>query len=81
MEIVIDGYNGSVNRESCKVLLKRGMIKSPSGNGYLFTRDVRLKVKLPSNNYRHFLICFVAGCWSWANVFRTSFRIRSKHSV
>ncbi|CAG9763232.1 unnamed protein product [Ceutorhynchus assimilis] len=44
LEILIDGQNGSVNREGCKILLKRGMRLAENRDGYLFTRDPRLKM-------------------------------------
>ncbi|KAK6634741.1 hypothetical protein RUM43_012143 [Polyplax serrata] len=43
INIVEDAYKGSVTRESCKILMKRGMAPSPGGSGYHFARDVRLK--------------------------------------
>lgn len=47
--LVLDAYGGSVDEESVKILMKRGMSKAPShlqNNGYHFARDVRLKVSL-----------------------------------
>lgn len=45
IDLVADAYKGSVTRESCEVLMKRGMAPSPNGKGYHFARDVRLKVR------------------------------------
>ena len=44
IDLVADAYKGSVTRESCEILMKRGMAPSPNGKGYHFARDVRLKV-------------------------------------
>lgn len=44
LDLVEDAYKGSVTRESCEILMKRGMAPSPNGKGYHFARDVRLKV-------------------------------------
>lgn len=46
INIVENAYKGSVTRDSCKILMKRGMSPSPGGDGYYFARDVRLKVFL-----------------------------------
>ncbi|EEB12407.1 valacyclovir hydrolase, putative [Pediculus humanus corporis] len=43
INIVENAYKGSVTRDSCKILMKRGMSPSPGGDGYYFARDVRLK--------------------------------------
>lgn len=48
INLVEEAYRGSVNRESCKILMKRGMSPSSKGNGYHFSRDVRLKAGLIS---------------------------------
>lgn len=42
--IVEDAYKGGVTRKSCEILMKRGMSPSPKGSGFIFARDVRLKV-------------------------------------
>ncbi|XP_023942187.1 probable serine hydrolase [Bicyclus anynana] len=47
IDIVCDAYKGSVSRENCKVLMKRGMAPAPAHmkkRGYYFKRDPRLKV-------------------------------------
>ncbi|CAG4940640.1 unnamed protein product [Parnassius apollo] len=47
IDIVVDAYKGSVSRENCKVLMKRGMAPTPAHlkkRGYHFKRDPRLKV-------------------------------------
>lgn len=49
IELVLHAYDGSVNRESVEILMKRGMSPAPihlSRNGYHFARDLRLKVSL-----------------------------------
>lgn len=43
LELVLNAYKGSLTRESCEILLKRGLEKSKDGNGFHFSRDVRLK--------------------------------------
>jgi pimeloyl-ACP methyl ester carboxylesterase len=47
IDIVCDAYKGSVSRENCKVLMRRGMSHTPAHmkkKGYHFKRDPRLKV-------------------------------------
>lgn len=47
IDIVCDAYKGSVSRENCKILMKRGMALTPAHmkkKGYYFKRDPRLKV-------------------------------------
>lgn len=47
IDIVVDAYKGSVSKENCKILMKRGMAPSPPQSkkeGYYFKRDPRLKV-------------------------------------
>ncbi|XP_028176472.1 probable serine hydrolase [Ostrinia nubilalis] len=47
IDIVCDAYRGSVSKENCKVLMKRGMAPTPAHikkKGYYFKRDPRLKV-------------------------------------
>ncbi|XP_075238053.1 putative serine hydrolase [Lycorma delicatula] len=45
IEIVEDAYNGSINTDSAKVLMNRGMRPSKTQRGtFTFTRDLRLKV-------------------------------------
>lgn len=49
IELVLHAYAGSVDRESVKVLMKRGMAPAPAHlnkNGFHFARDLRLKVSL-----------------------------------
>lgn len=49
IDIVLDAYAGSVDLESVKVLMKRGMAPAPeylNKNGYHFSRDLRLKVSM-----------------------------------
>lgn len=47
IDVVVDAYKGSVTRENCKVLMRRGMSPAPlhtKKQGYYFNRDSRLKV-------------------------------------
>lgn len=51
VDLVVDGYQGGITRESAEILMIRGMSPVPPGkknimqkDGYLFSRDVRLKV-------------------------------------
>lgn len=47
IDIVCDAYKGSLSRENCRVLMKRGMSRTPihlKKQGYFFKRDPRLKV-------------------------------------
>ncbi|XP_066139531.1 probable serine hydrolase isoform X1 [Euwallacea fornicatus] len=44
LEILVHAHNGSVNREGCEILLKRGMRPAMNRDGYYFTRDPRLKL-------------------------------------
>lgn len=47
VELVLDAYDGSVDLESVKILMKRGMAPAPehlNKDGYHFSRDLRLKV-------------------------------------
>ncbi|CAH2048443.1 unnamed protein product, partial [Iphiclides podalirius] len=47
IDIVVDAYKGSVSRENCKVLMRRGMAPTAAHmkkKGYHFKRDPRLKV-------------------------------------
>lgn len=47
IDVVCDAYKGSITRDNCKVLMKRGMAPAPAhvkNNGYHFKRDPRLKV-------------------------------------
>lgn len=49
IDLVVDAYDGSIDRESAKVLMRRGMATAPkslSKDGYHFARDIRLKVSL-----------------------------------
>lgn len=46
IELVLEAYQGSVDLESVKVLMKRGMSPTSNGKGYHFSRDLRLKVSL-----------------------------------
>ncbi|XP_026327345.1 probable serine hydrolase [Hyposmocoma kahamanoa] len=47
IDIVCDAYKGSITRDNCKILMKRGMSPAPAHinkMGYHFKRDPRLKV-------------------------------------
>ncbi|XP_072383588.1 probable serine hydrolase [Diabrotica undecimpunctata] len=45
LALMVQAHTGSVDREGCRILLRRGMTKAPHKEGcYLFTRDPRLKV-------------------------------------
>ncbi|XP_057651449.1 probable serine hydrolase [Diorhabda carinulata] len=45
LDIMMEGHNGSLDREACEILMKRGMKPSPDKqNCYVFTRDPRLKI-------------------------------------
>lgn len=45
LSLVYDAYKGDLTRESCEILMKRGMRSSTLKDGaYSFSRDVRLKV-------------------------------------
>lgn len=46
ISLVLDAYQGSVDLESVKILMKRGMAPSPCGRGFHFSRDLRLKVSM-----------------------------------
>ena len=49
IKLVLDAYGGSVDLESVKVLMKRGMAPAPEHlhkNGFHFSRDLRLKVSM-----------------------------------
>ncbi|KAL7043515.1 hypothetical protein ACKWTF_001548 [Chironomus riparius] len=49
IDLVLDAYQGSVDLESCKILMKRGMAPAPEHmhkNGFHFSRDLRLKVSM-----------------------------------
>lgn len=49
IDLVLDAYEGSVTRESVKILMNRGMSPAPkhlNKKGYHFSRDLRLKVSL-----------------------------------
>lgn len=49
IELVLDAYQGSVDLDSVKILMKRGMAPAPSHlhkNGFHFSRDLRLKVSM-----------------------------------
>lgn len=49
IDLVVDAYAGGIDRKSAVVLMKRGMtpVQHPSnGQGYHFSRDLRLKVSL-----------------------------------
>ncbi|EDW45450.1 probable serine hydrolase [Drosophila sechellia] len=46
IKLVLDAYDGSVDEPSVRVLMNRGMRHNPSKDGYLFARDLRLKVSL-----------------------------------
>lgn len=45
VDIVEDAYSGSLTRESCEIMLRRGMYRNPDNPElYHFARDPRLKV-------------------------------------
>lgn len=44
LDILEDAHKGSINKESCEILLKRGMKPAGDKDGYTFTRDPRLKL-------------------------------------
>lgn len=47
IDLVMDAYEGSVTRDSVKILMQRGMASAPKElhkNGFHFVRDLRLKV-------------------------------------
>lgn len=49
IDLVMEAYDGSVTKDSVKILMKRGMAPAPlhlHKNGYHFARDLRLKVSL-----------------------------------
>lgn len=49
IDLVLDAYAGSVDRESVKILMKRGMAPAPAHlnkDGFHFSRDLRLKVSM-----------------------------------
>ncbi|XP_017461428.1 PREDICTED: probable serine hydrolase [Rhagoletis zephyria] len=49
IKLVVDAYDGSVDEEGAKVLMRRGMSPTPAEikkDGFNFARDVRLKVSL-----------------------------------
>lgn len=49
IDIVLHAYDGSVDLDSVKVLMRRGMAPAPeylNKNGYHFSRDLRLKVSM-----------------------------------
>lgn len=49
IDLVTDAYDGSIDRESAKILMKRGMTPVPKHlhkEGYHFVRDLRLKVSI-----------------------------------
>jgi len=49
IDLVVDAYQGSVDRDSVKVLMKRGMAPAPQHlhkDGYHFSRDLRLKISI-----------------------------------
>ncbi|XP_056648944.1 probable serine hydrolase [Diorhabda sublineata] len=45
LNILMDGHNGSLDKESCEILLKRGLKPAKDKeNCYVFTRDPRLRI-------------------------------------
>ncbi|XP_053987442.1 probable serine hydrolase isoform X2 [Hylaeus volcanicus] len=46
LDIVYDGYKGSITKESAVILMKRGTRPSGEPDRYCFSRDVRLKASL-----------------------------------
>lgn len=49
IDLVVDGHHGTLTRKSCEILMKRGMYPVKN-NKYLFSRDIRLKVKINYND-------------------------------
>lgn len=43
IDVVYDGYKGSLTRQSCETIMKRGMRYNDADNSFSFSRDVRLK--------------------------------------
>lgn len=47
VDVAMDAYGGSIDRECSKILMRRGMKEAPNDSkGYFFARDVRLKVSI-----------------------------------
>ncbi|XP_060522533.1 probable serine hydrolase [Cylas formicarius] len=46
VDVCYSAYKGTVSREGCEILLKRGMKPATDRDGYWFTRDPRLKMAL-----------------------------------
>ncbi|RZF42463.1 hypothetical protein LSTR_LSTR013227 [Laodelphax striatellus] len=45
VQIAMDAHNGSLTKQSCETMMKRGMLRSPqNAREFTFTRDPRLKV-------------------------------------
>ncbi|XP_015180141.1 PREDICTED: probable serine hydrolase isoform X2 [Polistes dominula] len=44
IDIVVNAYNGSIDRNGAKILMKRGIQPSYTANKFYFSRDPRLKV-------------------------------------
>lgn len=54
IELVVHAYAGSVDKDSVKILMKRGMSPAPAylnKNGFHFARDLRLKVSLSGGSF------------------------------
>lgn len=61
IDLVLDAYEGSVTRESVKILMNRGMAPAPkhlNKKGYHFSRDLRLKVSLMGMFSMEQVICY-----------------------
>ncbi|XP_023020965.1 probable serine hydrolase [Leptinotarsa decemlineata] len=43
LDIVVATYEGSIDRAGCEILLKRGIKKVPRKDGYILSRDLKLK--------------------------------------
>ncbi|KAJ8973849.1 hypothetical protein NQ317_016404 [Molorchus minor] len=43
VDLLYDAHNGSINRQGCEIMLKRGMKPALHKKGFMFTRDPRLK--------------------------------------
>lgn len=61
IDIVVDAYAGSVDRDGAKILMQRGMGSAPKSineKGFHFVRDLRLKVSLLGMFSMEQVICY-----------------------
>lgn len=61
IDLVLDAYEGSVTRDSVKILMNRGMAPAPkhlNKKGYHFSRDLRLKVSLMGMFSMEQVVCY-----------------------